>query len=134
MYPQVAERHEYVAFDLDGTLAEDTWPKPHIGKPIKEGVTMLRWYAEQGYCIVLYTARPASHVQMIREWLTLNSLQNLVYDIYTDKPIAGLYVDDRAWRFSPEAVTDIHKRGTGRVHNHTEDCSLHFTGVCSCRK
>lgn len=133
MYPQVAERHEYVAFDLDGTLAEDTWPKPHIGKPIPEGIKMLKWYAEQGYCIVIYTARPSTHRDSIWRWLNEVGLAGLVYDVHTDKPIAGLYIDDRAWRFSQEAVVDIHKRGTGRVHNHTEECSLYYTGVCSCR-
>lgn len=134
MYPQVADRHEYVAFDLDGTLAKDTWPKPKIGRPIPEGITMLKWYADQGFCIVIYTARPASHKQKIWEWLHANGLGEIVYNVYTDKPIAGLYVDDRAWTFSPEAIVEIHKRrGPGKAYVHADDCSLQYTGVCSCR-
>lgn len=142
MYPQVAERHEYVAFDLDGTLAQDTWPKPSVGAPIPEGIAMLKFYAEQGYCIVIYTARPESHKKSIWKWLKENELFDVVYDIYTDKPVAGLYVDDRAFQFSPEAIVELHKRREGKtikngnvdVYLHADDCSLTYTGLCSCRK
>lgn len=89
-----------VAFDLDGTLAEDTWPSPHIGKPIKEGVDLLLFYAMKKKCsVVIYTARPASHKERIWAWVHQHNLQWWVYDVVTDKPIAGLYIDDRAVRF-----------------------------------
>lgn len=91
-----------IAFDLDGTLAEPTWPSSQIGGPIELGVRALRWYAERGFEIVLYTARPAEYRDRIRWWLVRHGLSNLVYSIVTDKPRAALYIDDRALAF-PEA-------------------------------
>src|SRR5688572_4742219 len=90
-----------IAFDLDGTLAEPTWPLPYIGKPIQKAVDAVHEYADQGYEVIIYTSRPASHRENIRSWLYEHGL-DVVYDIITDKPRAAMYVDDRAVAF-PEA-------------------------------
>ncbi len=87
-----------VLFDFDGTLAEDTWPSPHVGKPIREALEALRHYYTEGYSIVVYTARPASHTNLIVGFLREMGVDLLVYDIVTGKPRADLYIDDRAWR------------------------------------
>lgn len=100
-YPSVRPRPgEIVCFDFDGTLAEDTWPSPRLGDPIPEGVDMLRHFVEQGYAIIIHTARPPSHVPEIREWLKMHNIYD-VYDVIGGKPGASLYVDDRAVQFSP---------------------------------
>ena len=98
-----------IAFDLDGTLAEPTWPSPIIGKPIQRAVDALLEYHERGYEAIIFTSRPASHLDSIRVWLFANGLHNVIYDIVTDKPRAAMYVDDRAVTF-PEAfvATTIH--------------------------
>lgn len=101
-FPNPEEGHTVVVFDLDGTLAEDTYPDSHVGKQIRAGVTMLCHYYDRGYSVIVYTARPSSHKPRIWEWLRVNGLYAKVYDVITDKPIAGLYVDDRAWRFEHE--------------------------------
>lgn len=96
--PDVPRGHTRVVFDLDGTLAVDTWPRPTIGAPIEEGIELVVHYADLGYEVVIYTARPASHRERIWRWLEENGLAEAVYDVVTDRPVAGLYIDDRAWR------------------------------------
>jgi hypothetical protein len=91
-----------IAFDLDGTLAEPTWPSPTIGKPIQRAVDAAIEYFTRGNEIIIFTSRPASHRDAIASWLEEHGLEDVVYDIVTDKPRAAAYVDDRAITF-PEA-------------------------------
>lgn len=100
--PAVEPGHEVVCFDFDGVLAEDTWPSPVLGRPIKEGVTLLREYVKAGYAVKIYTARPDSHERLIWNWLDRNNLASKVYDVVCNKPISGLYFDDRAVKFNRE--------------------------------
>ena len=94
-----------IVFDIDGTLAEPTWPRPVIGRPIPRGVSALLDYFTKGYEIILYTSRPLSHLPLIRAWLAAHGLANIVYDIVTGKPRGIAYIDDRAITF-PEAFED----------------------------
>ena len=96
--PTVPPGMDYVVFDLDGTLARSTWPSPEIGDPIPEGIELLLHYVNLGYAVTLYTSRPRSHQGAIEKWLRAYNLHDKVYDIQTEKPLAGLYVDDRAYR------------------------------------
>jgi len=111
-----------VCIDLDGTLSEmvdDPGPDgvPHsIGDPIpdaKEGVEFIK---RMGYRVVVWSARPEHQTRMIREWLELHAIP---FDgVNTDadgkwvskKPVADLYIDDRAYRFNgswPDAIHDV---------------------------
>ena len=100
-----------LAFDLDSTLAEPTWPSPSIGKPIALGVQALLYYYEQGYECIIFTSRPASHIPAIRLWLEEYGLSRCVYDIVCDKPLVDLIIDDRAVGF-PDGllVAEPHER------------------------
>ena len=86
-----------VLVDFDGVLATDTWPNRSLGRPIKLGIELLKHYFYGGYEVVIYTARPSSHKESIWDWLVVNDIHDLVYDVVTDKPQAWLYIDDRAW-------------------------------------
>lgn len=88
-----------VAFDFDGTLAEGTWPSPTIGAPIAEGLNLLRKYADDGYEVIIHTARPKAHEAMIWGWLDALKLGTVVYDVICGKPRADIYIDDKAQRF-----------------------------------
>lgn len=88
-----------IAFDLDGTLAEPTWPSSVIGMPIALGIQLLKAYRQQGFEVIIYTSRPASHLKAIQEWLVWFGLEKDVYDIVTGKPQAAMYIDDRARTF-----------------------------------
>jgi hypothetical protein len=94
--PLPDKRIPVVVFDLDGTLAESMWPhRREVGPPILEGVTMLRWYATQGYRCEIYTARPGVDQGIIWSWVLQHGLP---VDVVTcGKPFGGLYIDDRAY-------------------------------------
>lgn len=85
-------------FDLDGTLAEVTWPSNHVGAPIQEGIELLLYYAEKGNGVIIHTARPQSHESRIWKWLEELGLQNAVFNVVCGKPLGGIYIDDRAFR------------------------------------
>lgn len=95
--PEVPPGHTRVVIDLDGVLAEDVWPRSGIGAPRAEGIELAVHYWRQGYEVVVWTARPASHLARIVDWLCHNGLRDVIYDVVTDKPVAGLYIDDRCW-------------------------------------
>lgn len=100
--PEVPHGFDRVAFDLDGTLAVNVYPRTHVGAAIKEGIDALLHYVEQGYEIVIYTSRPESHRERIWDWLREQRIAHRVYDVVCNKPHAGLYLDDRAHK--PEWV------------------------------
>jgi hypothetical protein len=98
-YPETKRELHVVCFDFDGVLAEDTWPEPLIGKPIPEGIAALKHYFEDGYAIVIWTARPESHTTALLYWLGhVAEVMHMIYDVRCGKPSADLYVDDRGWR------------------------------------
>ena len=92
-----------ICVDIDGTIAEPTWPSPVIGKPIRRAIDAMIEASRAGWEIVLYTARPASHVPAIMKWVDDNGLSAVVYDVITGKPAAAAFWDDRAVTF-PEAL------------------------------
>jgi hypothetical protein len=96
-YPEPIEGLPIVAIDFDGVLAENIWPDPAIGRPIKSGIAMVLHYAEQGNEVLVYTARPESHKPRILKWLEMVGLHNDVYDVICGKIRAGLMIDDRCW-------------------------------------
>lgn len=53
------ERDDWIAVDLDGTLAEhrDTWKGTEIGKPIAKMVKRVCRWIDEGKVVVVYTAR-----------------------------------------------------------------------------
>jgi hypothetical protein len=91
----VATIHQ-VTVDLDGTIAQGVWPvRRQIGEPISEGVAILKHYAELGYSICIYTARPWGDAPLIWEWVYKHDLP--VDKVWCEKPPASLYIDDRAY-------------------------------------
>lgn len=96
-YPKPAEGVDVVAVDLDGVLAEGTWPSPAIGVLIPAGAQIVKHYHDEGYEVVVFTSRPGSHRNRIWDFLEENGLDEYVYDVKTGKLLAGLYVDDRAY-------------------------------------
>lgn len=86
-----------VFFDLDGTLAESTWPLTTIGKPIPEMVALLKQYQAEEYVCSIFTSRPSDHKMDIWDWLHYHDLQDLIYRVICDKPHYGLLIDDRSW-------------------------------------
>lgn len=86
-----------VFFDLDGTLAENTWPLTDVGPPCPDMVKLLKQYTKDGYVCSIFTSRPSDHKEQIWDWLYGNDLADHIYRVICDKPHYGLLIDDRAW-------------------------------------
>lgn len=93
-FPAVAQ----IVFDLDGVLAEPSWPlRRTVGRPIPEGIALLRHMADKGYSICINTARPQVDEPVIWKWVLEHRLP--VDKVRCEKPMASLYIDDKGWRF-----------------------------------
>ena len=125
-YPNVPPGYEWVCVDFDGTLAERVWPDRGMGEPIPDGIDALKHYKARGYFIAIHTARSWNDHGQIMEWLRDHELDAYVDTIVCGKPVAGLYIDDRAWQppWTPPHSTE------GWVHS--DSCTLITTGVCDC--
>ena len=97
-----------ICFDLDNTLV--TYPTIindyNSVKPITKNINLLNFFREQGHEIIIYTARRmTTHNNNIGKVIkdialtTINTLEkfNILYDeLIFGKPIADIYIDDRA--------------------------------------
>lgn len=87
----------WAAVDLDGTLAESLWtpenPTSEIGPPIWRNVHQVFHLVEAGYKIVIHTARPNTDYEAIEMWLDHYGIPFKA--IWTGKPLAAVYIDDR---------------------------------------
>jgi len=88
-----------VAVDFDGTLASSLWPSPALGEADPKALDLVKHYYKEGCEIIVFTARPTSHHERIRDWLAWHGIAYAVYDVTNVKPVACLYFDDRAVRW-----------------------------------
>ncbi|HDY86677.1 MAG TPA: hypothetical protein ENH82_01005 [bacterium] len=94
--------------DFDGTLCKFEFPK--VGPPepgVKRAIERLK---EKGYTIKIHSCRTAEywgdanerriHIELILKFLADNDIpyDELIVDM--DKPIADVYIDDRAIRYN----------------------------------
>jgi len=91
---------KWVAIDVDGTIAEPSWVPGElnfvVGAPIAENIKKLEQVVEAGYKIVLYTARPWSHQQLLEAWCEKHIPQIPIRAIICGKLLFIQLVDDRA--------------------------------------
>lgn len=89
---------QWVAVDLDGTLARGIWtpdnPTSKIGLPIWENVDKVLELDKQGYKITIHTARGWTDYRNIERWLNHFGVPHR--RIVCGKILAKLYIDDRA--------------------------------------
>lgn len=97
-----------ICFDLDNTLVTyPTTPGDYSTVlPIKKNIKMLNSFREHGHIIIIYTARRMqthnSNIGKVIKDIALVTLEtlnkfNIIYDeIIFGKPIADIYIDDRA--------------------------------------
>lgn len=96
--PPPRSRLLWAAVDVDGTLAQPLWTPQHptsaIGEPIWENVAKVRALAAAGYKIVGHTSRPDTDYEALEMWFNHYGIP--CKTIRTGKPLAAVYIDDRA--------------------------------------
>lgn len=106
--PIISSKKMRICFDLDNTLV--TYPETpgdySTVKPIKKMIDLLHFFKQQGHEIIIYTARRMeTHKSNVGKVIkdiaivTLSTLEKfgIEYDeIIFGKPIADIYIDDRA--------------------------------------
>jgi adenylylsulfate kinase len=116
-FAESTRRQPTIAVDFDGVLAEyDGWKGPAVlGPPRSDVVEVLRILREEGWKIVVYTTRAEEH---IRGYLHQHQIpydeinKNSAYRNSGSKPVATVYWDDRALRYTGNAYDDLlHIRG-----------------------
>ncbi len=87
-----------IMVDLDGVISteERVFDRP-LAKPIAGAREALQRLKAAGHTIVIYTARGWAEYNVTRHWLDQHDMP---YDaIHMGKPIAHVWIDDRAIRF-----------------------------------
>jgi len=101
-----------LAVDFDGVIADyDGWRgRKVLGKPRQDVVKALRILATEGWKIIVHTTR---HPLEIIDHLQAHSVpfdeinRNSDYQNDGNKPVATVYWDDRALRYSGSAIDDL---------------------------
>lgn len=97
-------RGKTIMIDLDGVICteERTFERP-LAKPVtgaKEAIQRLR---DAGHTVIVYTGRGWPEYRVTKQWLDENGI---AYDgLHMGKPIADIWIDDRAVRFTDWAST-----------------------------
>ncbi len=110
--PVECQRRRCIAVDFDGTLANyDGWTGENtLGTIRPDVVRVLRRLRYEGWKIIVHTTRSP---ESIRQHLLQSNVpfddinRNLDYTNHGCKPVATVYWDDRALRYSGDAELDI---------------------------
>lgn len=97
------QRLNWLAVDLDGTLAESIWPAGGIGSPIWSNVAKVHHAHAEGWTIVIHTSRGWEAHETITGWLRKYGIP--FQAVVCGKLLAAGYVDDRAILPSAELWT-----------------------------
>lgn len=106
------ERRKTIAVDFDGVIANYSgWIGPDdLGSPRQDVVDALGHLQAEGWKIVVHTTRGAPEIQayLLRNGIPFEEInQNSDYVCGGQKPIATVYWDDRAIRYSGNALDDL---------------------------
>lgn len=84
--------------DLDGTICteEKTFDRP-LAKLLPGARQKVNQLYKSGHTIVIWTARGWEQFRVTEEWLRKHSIK--YHQLLMGKPIASIFIDDRARRF-----------------------------------
>jgi len=91
------DENRVYAFDIDGVIVENNYPEYDKAKPIQKNIDIINALYNNGYLIVLNTARGFLTNQ---DWRYKTELQMVklgvnYHHLYLTKPAANFYIDDR---------------------------------------
>lgn len=100
-------KSQAIAVDFDGVIAEFSDSIEDFGEIIPGVREALSKLPRLGYKIIIHTARPSNngHLERLADYLTMEGIPfdeintNFDCEWKSIKPIADLYIDDRACRF-----------------------------------
>lgn len=97
-------RPQTIFVDLDGVVCtEERTFERALAKPMEGAREALASLRAAGHTIVIYTGRGWPEYRMTKDWLDQHGMS---YDaIHMGKPIANVWIDDRALRFTSWAET-----------------------------
>lgn len=95
------DRQKTVCIDFDGVLSASDGPysRAHFGPPVPQGFKLLRGLLDNGYQVVVLTAR--KETDLITLWLSNHGFPNMV--VTNHKVPAIAYIDDRAISFADDS-------------------------------
>jgi hypothetical protein len=104
-----------VCLDLDGVLnLYDGWKGADFFHPPRPGVAdFLRALNDRNYRVVVFTIRWPEHVE---QWLERNGLRGYVDAVTDKKPVAHVYVDDRAICFDGDFARALEQIARFKAH------------------
>jgi ribonucleotide monophosphatase NagD (HAD superfamily) len=91
-------RPKTIMIDLDGVLCtEEQFFNRPLAEPIDGAQEAVRRLRAAGHTVVIYTARGWGEYKVTQHWLETHGFE---YDgLHMGKPIADVWIDDRAVRF-----------------------------------
>jgi hypothetical protein len=101
-----------IAVDFDGVIADyDDWKgNENLGSPRQDVIEALRILRSEGWKIVVYSTRGTDEIApyLIDNDVPFDEInQNSSYQTRGVKPVATIYWDDRACRYSGDARKDL---------------------------
>jgi hypothetical protein len=99
-----AERQKTVCLDFDGVLSASDGPyaRGHFGPPVPQGFKLLRGLLDNGYQVVILTAR--KETDLVTLWLSNHGFPGMVVTNHKIPAIA--YIDDRAISWADDSDAD----------------------------
>ena len=104
----IPDGEKTIVVDVDGVIADTNGSDYKNSKPLKYGIDWVNKRYEQGYYIIIMTARydkiefgnlarqyEAGYIELV-DWLNKHSVKR--HEVRMGKPRAFLYIDDRAAR------------------------------------
>lgn len=87
-----------VMIDIDGTLCPEGHPaRRPLQEPLPGAVEAVNAYVDAGHTVVIWTARGWDEYLQTKRWLDEHGFRYA--QLINGKPIAHVFIDDRARRF-----------------------------------